>query len=575
MAGPVRGVAGAAGADVTGRAGAVTPRPARRQRWAWGAGFAAAGLALFAAYIRLSATYPVNSDGANIVLMAWDMLHGNLVLHNWWMSDVSFYTTELPEYMLIDAIRGLGPDVTHIAAALTYTLAVVLAALLAKGRANSREGLARVLLSGGIMLAPQLGVGIFVLLLSVGHIGTAVPALAVWLLLDLSPRRWYIPVIAGVMLAWAMIADSLVLVVAIAPLVIVGVSRAVPLLATGRPGSGTAPRLRSAWYELSLAAAAAAAWGASWLAEKAIHALGGYTLHAVPFSLITPAHLGAHAATTGDSLLALFGANFGGLRSGVAVAFAVLHLAGLALVAWALAHVLRRYAQAGLVDQLLTVAIVINLAIYLFGSFSSGVLNGREIAPILPFGAALAGREPRSGPGPGTPGPAGRPAHPGAAGRAGWLRGLPGLRAGPAGVPAGQRPARVLAAGPPPRPRAERVLAGQRGDDRQRRQGHDPRGDRSGRRDRALPVGSQEHLVQPRPPVRQLRRAAEPARLLQLLVSPRSGQCHLRRPGPHLPARALHGAGLDAQPDAGPAPLGRAHGHGAVTRSGSGTGRPG
>ena len=497
------------------------------------------------------------------------------MLHNWWMSDVSFYTTELPEYALIDAIRGLSPDVTHIAAALTYTLAVVLAALLAKGRANSREGLARVLLSGGIMLAPQLGVGIFVLLLSVGHIGTAVPALAVWLLLDLSPRRWYIPVIAGVMLAWAMIADSLVLVVAIAPLVIVGVSRAVPLLATGRAGSGTAPRLRSAWYELSLAAAAAAAWGASWLAGRAIHALGGYTLHAVPFSLVTPADLGVHAATTDDSLLALFGANFGGLRSGVAVAFAVLHLAGLGLVAWALARVLRRYATVGLVDQLLTVAIIINLAIYLFSSFSSGCAErpGDRADPAVRGGPGRA--QPRSRPGPGTPGPARRPAHPGAAGRAGWLRGLPGLRAGPAGVPAGQRPARVLAAGSPPGPRGERVLAGQRGDDRQRRQGHDPRGDRSGRRDRALPVGSQEHLVQPRPPVRQLRRAAEPARLLQLLVSPQSGQCHVRRPGPHIPAGALHGADLDAQPDAGPARLGRAHGHGAVTRSRSGTQRPG
>jgi len=40
-------------------------------------------------------------------------------------------------------------------------------------------------------------------------------------------------------------------------------------------------------------------------------------------------------------------------------------------VAWALARVLRRYAKAGLVDQLLTVAIIINLATYLFSSFSS------------------------------------------------------------------------------------------------------------------------------------------------------------------------------------------------------------
>ena len=102
MAGPAQGVAGAAAVpdpDLTGRAGAVTPRSARRARWAWAAVFTAAAIGLFAAYIRLSATYPVNSDGANIILMSWDMLHGNVALHGWWMSDVSFYTTELPEYV--------------------------------------------------------------------------------------------------------------------------------------------------------------------------------------------------------------------------------------------------------------------------------------------------------------------------------------------------------------------------------------------------------------------------------------------------------------------------------------------
>ena len=243
MAGPAQEVAGAPPAPepgVTRRAEAVTVRPARRRppaRLLWAAAFTAAAIALFAAYIRLSATYPVNSDGANIVLMSWDMLHGNLLLHTWWMSDVSFYTTELPEYMLIDAIRGLSPDVTHIAAALTYTLVLVLTVLLAKSRATSRDGAARVLIAGGIMLAPQLGVGIFVLLLSVGHIGTAVPVLAVWLLLDRAPRRWYIPVSAAIILGWAMVADSLILVVAIVPLALVsvigGIAGAILLLLTG------------------------------------------------------------------------------------------------------------------------------------------------------------------------------------------------------------------------------------------------------------------------------------------------------------------------------------------------------
>jgi len=405
VAGPAREVAEAVSAPdpgITQRAGVTAARPGRPARWArgrWAAGFIAAAIALFTAYVRLSATYPVNSDGANIVLMSWDMLHGNLLLHAWWMSDVSFYTTELPEYMLIDAIRGLGPDVTHIAAALTYTLVLVLTVLLARsratllarsrGRAAGRDGAVRVLIAGVIMLAPQLGVGIFVLLLSVGHIGTAAPVLAVWLILDRAPRRWYVPVIAGGVLAWTMVADSLVLVTAIVPLVLVSLFRAIP-------------RLRSAWYELSLAIAALAAAGVSWLAQQAIHAAGGYTLHPVPFHLVAPAALGVHAVTTGDSLLALFGANFGGLHSTVSVGavsvgpvsagFAVLHLVGLALAAWGLARTLRRFASRELIDQVLAVAIVVNLAMYLFSSFSSGVLNGREIALVLPFGAALAAR---------------------------------------------------------------------------------------------------------------------------------------------------------------------------------------
>jgi hypothetical protein len=394
MAGPAQEVAGAAKAPepgVTGRAGAVTQRPARRVRWLRAAACTAAAIAAIAAYARLSGTYPVNSDGANIVLMSWDMLHGNLLLHAWWMSDVSFYTTELPEYMLIGAIRGLSPDVTHIAAGLTYTLVLVLTVLLARGRAAAGDGPARVLISAGIMLAPQLGVGIFVLLLSVGHIGTAVPALAVWLILDRARPRWYIPVITAVLLAWAMVADTLVLVVAIVPLALVALFRAVRRPAPGGEPAAAAS-LRSAWYELSLAAAAVAAVGLSWLAQQAIHAAGGYTLHQVPFSLVAPARLGVHAAATGDSLLALFGANFGGLHSGAAAAFAVLHLAGLALVAWALARTIRRFTSCGLIDQVLAVAIVLNVVMYLFSSFSSGVLNGREIALVLPFGAALAAR---------------------------------------------------------------------------------------------------------------------------------------------------------------------------------------
>ena len=57
-------------------------------------------------YLRIAGTVPVNADGANDALAAWDMLHGNLLLHGWWAADVSFYTTELPEHMLVEAAAG-------------------------------------------------------------------------------------------------------------------------------------------------------------------------------------------------------------------------------------------------------------------------------------------------------------------------------------------------------------------------------------------------------------------------------------------------------------------------------------
>jgi hypothetical protein len=132
----------------------------------------AAGTLLFGCYLQLSRTVPVDSDGAANALQAWDMLHGNLLLRGWRLSDVSFYTTELPQYMLIELARGLTPDVVHVAGAITFTLLVLLAAMLAKGRTRGREAAVRMGIAAGIMLAPQLGSGVYVLMLDPDHVGT-------------------------------------------------------------------------------------------------------------------------------------------------------------------------------------------------------------------------------------------------------------------------------------------------------------------------------------------------------------------------------------------------------------------
>ena len=133
--------------EAAGPGSAPSPWSASRRRWIEVAAFALAAAALFAVYLRLSRTVPENSDEANVLLVASDMLHGNLLLHGWYLTDVSFYTTEVPQYALLEIFFGLHPDTAHIAAAMTYTLVVVLAVLLARGGFTSRAAVIRLLIA--------------------------------------------------------------------------------------------------------------------------------------------------------------------------------------------------------------------------------------------------------------------------------------------------------------------------------------------------------------------------------------------------------------------------------------------
>jgi len=361
--------------------------------------FALVAAGLFTLYLRVSRTYPENSDEANILLMAWDMMHGHVMLHGWAMSDVSFYTTELPQYALLESFLGLAPDTAHVGAAMTYTLVVLIAAILARGKKSevpSGEGAIRMLLAAGILIAPELGTGVFILLLSVGHIGTAVPLMLTWLVIDRGWRRWPEAVAVGLLLAWALIADPLVLVVGVLPLVAVcllRVFRTFPAVAreVGRSALRRA-LLRTRGYELALAVAACAAYGLALTTEGLLHYNGAYRVHSVGYQLSSPAQWPEHMWVTIQGWLAMFG----GWPWGSAADnfFAVMHMAGVGLVAWAMWRVARRFFRyPSLVDQVLLTGIVFNVALYVPSALAdASSLNAREYAIALPYGAVLAGR---------------------------------------------------------------------------------------------------------------------------------------------------------------------------------------
>jgi hypothetical protein len=408
----------------------TSARPGANRAWWWAGAsvFLLVIVVLFDAYLHLSKTYMENSDEANILLMANDMLHGNVYLTGWNTSDVPFITTELPEITLLVWMFGLHLNTAHIAAAVTYTLVIAVAMLLAKGRAHGPQAIMRMALVLAIMLAPQPGIGIFVLVFSVGHIGTAAPVMLTWLVLDrfglttragLVPtlrQRWYIPLIVALLIGWALMADPLVLVVAIYPLLVVCLVRVITGSVAGARNGGGLRGLRQGlaarWLELSLAAAAGVGYLLVWWGGQLLRHAGGYYQQAVPFQLdggVGRWFMQARVVVHG--LLEMFGAYFvpgnainykspgqfvpAPALSGLAQALAISRVLCVLLALWGCCAIARRFFRrdADFISQLLLAGIVLNLVAYIPSTLADhSALNVREIAPVLPFGAVLAAR---------------------------------------------------------------------------------------------------------------------------------------------------------------------------------------
>jgi hypothetical protein len=421
--GPRRGQRG--GQLGGGRSG---QRSSWRRRLAWTVALAVALAALFALSLSQSLTGPLNSDGASNILQAQAILHGNPLLRGWWTSDVSFYTTELPEYALVVALRGLSPDVVHICGALTYTLTVALAGLLARGRAIRGAGLRRAGLAVAIMLAPSILGGTGVFLENPDHFGTSVPVLLLLLVLDwgegrdeVTAPRWYVPVGACALLAWTQVGDQLSLAAATVPLAAVCAFRLAVTLIRRRP------RVELRWDGL-LAAAALISVGVARIAGRALRSIGGFDQRPIPGTrLASLDQVPGNARILWESIVLLFGANKPATpRRAITIsqhiplaAMADLHVIGLAvagagLLAGLAAGFAGRFGRLGRsgwlgrlarlgwpdqdwadrdrVNQILVVAIGVTIAAGLFSTLMRSLTSAHEVAILLPLGAVLAGR---------------------------------------------------------------------------------------------------------------------------------------------------------------------------------------
>jgi hypothetical protein len=358
----------------------------KARRWRGVAGWACAGLALYAVYLQISLGGRVDSDGANSALQAWDLIHGDLLLHGWRIGDATYYSFELPINGITQLILGLGPLAAHVASALVYFIVTACAVALAV--AGSRGGPARVARSAvtvTVLAAPLLTMlTVSTLIEEPDHPGTSVfiliPALLVDRLPDSPlqrPARWWVAPVVCLILAAGELGDATVTYVAVPAIALACAYR---VLAGRRWRSADAAVLLAAIVSVPL----------EMLVRALMTWLGGYHMVAPRTQLAPPSQWPGHARVGWLVLRYLYGAVAGpGTMLGAAGAALGLicllaAIAGLAKVAWTWRRVTRA-------EQVIAAVIVVNLGVYLASRMPMAD-GAREIAAVLPCGAVLAAR---------------------------------------------------------------------------------------------------------------------------------------------------------------------------------------
>ncbi len=364
-------------------AGAIQAELGRRpiaRRVLLAASVLVAAVALAVVYTHLSMTSRFNSDQASQALQGQDLWSGNVLLRSWTLSTISLYVPDLLLYGAMGSVLGLQPDMVHAVNAVMYTIAVLAGIALATRKGPSKTRAAAGLVTAVLLIAPQPGLGVRMLLVEGSHVGVTLLVVLSLIILDRAPSNYYRLVMFAAVMSIAVVSDGLAAVIGVAPVVVVCGVRMLR------------ERRLVIREDLGIAAAAAGAIPFAALLGLVIRSLHGFYIYPLAPA---PAHVSDipnYAVSAVQGFLAMFGASLSGEAGALDNAAALVHVPGLILAFGSVCYVLWHWLRgidADRIDELLALGIVADVAAFLL--IAHGDTN-RYLIPAFVFAAILAGR---------------------------------------------------------------------------------------------------------------------------------------------------------------------------------------
>jgi hypothetical protein len=333
---------------------------------------------VLALFVRIKLSGAPNSDSANNALQAWDMLHGHLLLHGWIIGDATYYTFDLPLMALVEIFLGLHTIAVDVAVALIYLAVTALAAAVAVTASKGAARAVRAWVVVAVLAAPVLVASDMSITLGIpDHTGTTVFLLLACLLIDLAPARWFTGPLLCVILVAGQIGDATVRYVIIPAVIVVCAYR---VLAARSLRTGDAVNLVAAAAALPLATVVRAV-----MLHNGAYLMVSPKTGIAPFNQWKP-----NLASTWHAIGMLFGtlAQPGDAPAGRTAIFG---FACLLVAAVGVLVSLWRWPRLRRAEQVLLVAIAINIAVYTVSTLPAPQ-SSYDIVAVLPASAILAAR---------------------------------------------------------------------------------------------------------------------------------------------------------------------------------------